>query len=66
MTDVWLTPEEACAVLGHGWEITHDRTRLSRKNQFGVIVAQRRIFDGTEHIFAQPDKVVFLKGELKA
>lgn len=65
IVDIWLTPEEACAVLGDDWEINADRTRIQVHNEFGVIIAQRRIFEGTEHFMAQPGKVVFRKDELK-
>ena len=62
-TDIWKTPEEACAMLGADWFV--GMGQIERRNSIGVVTATRRIYTGTEHPLAQAGKVVFTKGELK-
>ncbi len=62
-TDVWKTPEEACARLGEGWTVG-DRW-IEKKNSIGVTVAKRRIFSGKEHPLGRAGMVVFSRGEFK-
>lgn len=63
-TDVWKTPEEACKILGNGWQVGGNG-KIYRINQYGVEIASRRIFRGDEHPLAQAGMVVFHKDELK-
>lgn len=63
MTDVWKTPEEACAHLGEGWTIADGW--IVKKNSIGTTTAKRRIFSGDEHALAQAGMVVFTEDELK-
>ncbi len=62
-TDVWKTPEEACAHLGEGWVV--DDGFVVKKNSIGTTVSKRRIYDGSEHKLARAGMVVFTERELK-
>lgn len=61
--DVWLSPEQACKVLGDGWTVSIQRDCIHKLNEYGVALSSRRIFTGDEHPLAQPGKVVLTQGE---
>lgn len=62
-TDIWMSPQDACSILGEGW-VYEDGEKSIKLLKDGCKIASRPVFDGSEHNLARKGMVVFSHKEL--